>query len=95
MKTRTSRQNVAAGPVAADVALIAASHCAGTVVQEGAGRFGVRSGAHVLPARRAASCLLEPILGDSVACLRLAPDEIWIVAVLQREEGVEHVLRAQ
>ncbi|RYF84031.1 MAG: DUF3540 domain-containing protein [Comamonadaceae bacterium] len=82
--------------VLADAALIPTSQFAGTVVDSGpAGRWAVRSGSRVLMARRAASCLLEPAPGDSVACLALAPDEVWVLAVLQREEGVMHVLCAQ
>jgi hypothetical protein len=28
-----------------------------------------------------------------VACLRIAPDEVWVMAVLQREEGAANVVR--
>jgi Protein of unknown function (DUF3540) len=38
-------------------------------------------------ARRAASCLLRPEVGDSVACMRVAIGEWWITAVLDRAEG--------
>ncbi len=55
-------------------------------------RLTVRSGDVVFAATRAASCLLEPVVGDSVACLRIAPDEVWVMAVLRREEGVANVL---
>lgn len=55
-------------------------------------RLTVRSGDVVFAATRAASCLLEPFAGDSVACLRIAPDEVWVMAVLRREEGVANVL---
>ena len=57
-------------------------------------RLTVRSGDVIFAATRAASCLLEPAAGDSVACLRIAPDEVWVMAVLRREEGVPNVLRS-
>jgi len=57
-------------------------------------RLTVRSGDVIFAATRAASCLLEPVAGDSVACLRIAPDEVWVMAVLRREEGVPNVLRS-
>lgn len=65
--------------------------CVGVLEADGAG-WRLRSGAWLVSARRAASCLLEPAAGDSVACLRIAPDEVWIMAVLQREEGTANVL---
>ncbi|WPG38298.1 DUF3540 domain-containing protein [Variovorax sp. EBFNA2] len=52
----------------------------------------VTSGDLRLRATRAASCLLEPAAGDSVACLRIAPDEVWVMAVLQREEGTPNIV---
>lgn len=70
-----------------------ASHCVGIVTAALGDAWTVSSGAIVARARRAASCLLEPAPGDSVACLVVAPDEFWIIAVLQREEGVENHLR--
>lgn len=70
-----------------------ATHCAGIVTAVEPSGFRVASGELVALARRAASCLLEPARGDSVACLLVAPDEVWILAVLQREEGVTNVLR--
>jgi len=57
-------------------------------------RLSVRSGNVDFTATRAASCLLEPAAGDSVACLRIAPAEVWVMAVLQREEGTPNVLRS-
>jgi hypothetical protein len=68
-------------------------HGVGIVVGHAERVFRVDSADGVWAARRAASCLLEPVIGDLVACLRLAPDEVWIIAVLEREEGVEHTLR--
>ena len=70
-----------------------AQSCVGLVTACAAGRFSVTSGALRANGRRAASCLLEPALGDTVACLLVAPDEVWVLAVLQREEGVANVLR--
>lgn len=56
------------------------------------GALVVTSGELRLQAKRAASCLLAPAAGDSVACLRIAPDEVWIMGVLQREEGTPNVV---
>lgn len=70
-----------------------ATHCVGIVIGAGPQGFMVSSGDLRTTARRAVSCLLEPAPGDSVACLLVAPDEVWIVAVLTREEGVENRLR--
>jgi hypothetical protein len=69
------------------------AHCVGIVVDHAEGVFEVDSADRVLDARRAASCLLEPVIGDVVACLKVAADEVWIIAVLRREEGVENTLR--
>ena len=66
--------------------------CVGVLCDDGSGASVVTSGDLRLRATRAASCLLEPAAGDSVACLRIAPDEVWIMAVLQREEGTVNVL---
>jgi hypothetical protein len=72
-----------------------AQHCVGLVVASEDGGFTIASGSRRVSGRRAASCLLEPCVGDTVAGLMVAPDELWVVAVLQREEGVAHVLRCQ
>lgn len=71
---------------------IGGTWCVGILAFDAAGRSVVTSGALRLQAARAASCLLEPAAGDSVACLRIAPDEVWIMAVLQREEGTANVV---
>lgn len=71
---------------------IGGTWCVGILAFDAAGQSVVASGALRLRAARAASCLLEPAAGDSVACLRIAPDEVWIMAVLQREEGAANVL---
>ena len=72
---------------------IGGTWCVGILDFDAAGELVVASGALRLHARRAASCLLEPAAGDSVACLRIAPDEVWVMAVLQREEGAANVVR--
>ena len=69
-----------------------ATHCVGIVTACDGGKLTVTSGTLVASGRRAASCLLVPALGDSVACLLVAPDELWVLAVLQRDDGVPHVL---
>lgn len=70
-----------------------AEWCVGIVTEARDRQFVVTSGNLRARASSAASCLLEPNPGDSVACLRVAPDEVWILAVLQREESAEQVLR--
>jgi hypothetical protein len=70
-----------------------AQWCVGIVKRGADGELQVSSGELLARAGRAVSCLLEPEVGDSVACLRVAPNEVWIVAVLHREEGVTNVLR--
>jgi hypothetical protein len=71
---------------------IGGTWCVGILSFDEAGACSVSSGTLRLRATRAASCLLEPAAGDSVACLRIAPEEVWIMAVLQREEGTANVL---
>ncbi|WP_253278248.1 DUF3540 domain-containing protein [Variovorax paradoxus] len=71
---------------------IAGEWCVGVLGAGASGEAVVTSGGLRLHAVRAASCLLEPAAGDSVACLRIAPDEVWIMAVLQREEGTPNVV---
>ncbi len=66
--------------------------CVGIVQSTGENGLEITSGGMRARAIRAVSCLLEPEHGDSVACLRVAPDEVWIIAVLHREEGVPNVL---
>lgn len=74
---------------------IAATHCVGIVTGQDGDRFTIATGSLAVRARRAVSCLLEPAIGDTVACLTVVPDQLWITDVLQREEGVENVLRLQ
>jgi len=91
-KARASR--VASGTATAAPAGSAtpATHCVGIVTACDGGKLTVTSGTLLASGRRAASCLLVPAPGDTVACLLVAPDELWVLAVLQREDGVPHVL---
>lgn len=75
---------------------IPAQSCVGVVVAGGeAPEFRVLAGQVQARARCAASCLLVPQPGDTVACFWVAPDEIWILAVLEREPGAVQVLRSR
>lgn len=71
----------------------AATHCVGIVTDVSPGVFVIGSGGVVLRGKRAASCLLEPCMGDTVTCVLVAPDEVWILGILQREEGTVNTLR--
>jgi hypothetical protein len=55
--------------------------------------FDIDYGALQGRARRAASCLLEPAPGDTVACLRVAAKELWVLAVLHRDAAQMQLLR--
>ena len=70
-----------------------ASHCVGIVTSASDRSIHVSSGDAGYLARVAVSCLLQPEVGDSVACLLVAPNEVWILAVLTREDGVENRLQ--
>lgn len=72
---------------------IPATGCVGIVTGVEADRYLVASGDAVLSGRRAVSCLLEPVVGDTVSCVQFAPDELWLVAILMREDGAAHTLR--
>jgi len=50
------------------------------------GALRVRAAAGDYAARRAASCLLEPCVGDRVALLSSPRGECWVIAVLERAE---------
>ena len=70
-----------------------AQFCVGVVAQrDGIGGLRVRSGGAILHARRAASCLLEPAPGDSVACLQCDPGEAWVTAVLSSWPPLDQVI---
>jgi Protein of unknown function (DUF3540) len=73
---------------------IAAQWCVGIVERDEQG-LRVSSGGWQAHAIQAASCLLEPATGDSVACLQVAPDQVWIVGILAREDGATNVLHLQ
>lgn len=51
-----------------------------------------RDGA-AMPGRLAASCLLQPMFGDAVACMSLDDGTVWVLAVLQRNSASTQVLR--
>jgi hypothetical protein len=52
----------------------------------------VHDGEQSFEVRRAASCLLMPAPGDQVACMRTGPQEVWMLAVLQRAADTPAVL---
>jgi hypothetical protein len=88
-----SRPAVRPAPGIREERPIAASPCVGIVTGQDDEQFTIASGTLTAQGRRAVSCLLEPAVGDTVACLSVAPDQFWITAVLQREDGVAHRLR--
>lgn len=57
----------------------------GEVTQAAGAALSVRAGASVLRARRAASCLLAPLVGDKVL-LVTDQDEAYVLAVLERAQ---------
>ncbi|RDI29494.1 uncharacterized protein DUF3540 [Pseudacidovorax intermedius] len=66
---------------------IDAEWCVGVVTASGAEGLAVVSGGLQAQARRAVGCLLAPRSGDTVACLRVAPAQWWVMNVLQRDES--------
>jgi hypothetical protein len=64
----------------------------GHVVQIDSQPTSVTSGGLTVLAHRAAGCLIEPQNGDVVACIRVAPAEVWIISVLSRESSSATVL---
>jgi hypothetical protein len=91
-RSHNSRQSSALSTSMQDCAPISAAWCVGIIQKLGDGCLKVSSGGLLADAQRASSCLMEPANGDSVACLQVAPNEVWIVAVLSREEGVANQL---
>lgn len=89
----TSTAPARAAPAAGRERPIAATHCVGIVTAVVGDQFTISSGSLTGPGRRAVSCLLEPTVGDTVAALIVAPGQLWITAVLEREEGTAHILR--
>lgn len=57
----------------------------GTITRREGGRFAVRAESGLLSAERAASCLLEPEVGDRVLVALTSDDEAFVLAVLRRE----------
>ncbi len=53
---------------------------------EGAGLF-METSRGLVRATRAASCLLQPIVGDRVICAQSATGQAWVLAVLERASG--------
>jgi hypothetical protein len=89
-------------PAAADAALLvdavgaqalAVTFAGELVAAEADEAFTVRCGAHRYAAQRAHSCLVEPEVGDRVACWRVADGQggeaVFIVAVLTRAAGAQ------
>lgn len=72
---------------------IGVEHLVGTVTGLDGERVAISSAGWTANARTATSCLLQVMPGDTVLCLRVAPSELWVLQVLQREEGVENVIR--
>jgi hypothetical protein len=66
--------------------------CVGVIRRAAEGAWIVGTGTVVVLARRAASCLLEPVPGDTVACVVVAPNELWITTILQRESDAPDIL---
>ena len=87
------RRGAASRVAPMQVTATAAQWCVGVVVDTDEAGLWVSSGELRARATQAASCLLAPVPGDSVACLLVAPHEVWIIAVLQREEGTPSVIR--
>lgn len=83
---------------AAECTTAVGSGCIGGVVirvgDDGAVRVRVGLSSE-FDARRAVSCLLAPAVGDTVACLRTGPSELWMLAVLQRDVAAPAVLECE
>jgi Protein of unknown function (DUF3540) len=75
------------------VSVTAAQLCVGVVTSTESNVLSIQSGQLKAFGRRAASCLLDPTVGDTVACLRVAPNDVWVTSVLQREENTTNILR--
>jgi hypothetical protein len=58
----------------------------GTIVRSADGAFSARTEIGEMTAARAASCLVEPTVGDRVL-LSVAGDECYVLAVLSHEDG--------
>lgn len=72
-----------------------ATHGTGQVLVHSDPQFVVEAGTRRLNARRAASCLLLPEAGDTVAWCRGDGDDTWIYAVLERAGTSEQRLQIE
>ena len=64
-----------------------ATELAGEVLRVEGAVFSVRADGAVHEARRAASCLLEPVVGDRVLLAAIGDGSSYVLAVLERAEG--------
>lgn len=80
----TRRARVAVSPSAPCYAL-------GVVSAVEANELQVTLAPGVCSARRAVSCLIEPLVGDRVACLCESDGSVWITAVLERPQAADTV----
>jgi Protein of unknown function (DUF3540) len=67
----------------------------GHVISVTDGVFTVKSGTIFASGHRAVGCLVEPQAHDVVACVRVAPEELWIISILSREANVPNVINMQ
>lgn len=72
---------------------VAPTYALGVVRDVAGGVLQVALASGVRPARRAVSCLVEPLAGDRVACLCETPDTsaLWVTAVLERPQAADTV----
>jgi hypothetical protein len=76
-------RNLATKKNTSDLAVQVAGH----VVRAEGAVFSVRADGTVHEARRAASCLLEPLPGDRVLLVTIGDGSSYVLAVLERAEG--------
>jgi hypothetical protein len=68
-------------------------HCWTALLEAGGdGQPCIRNGEAFTRVRTAASCLLAPIAGDTVLCFGAAPDDVWVLGVLERCAGAQERL---
>lgn len=80
---------------AAKVAIEGVTQEMGRVLAADGSALRVRAGAYEYDAKRAVSCLVEPIAGD-IVLVALAPNgAAYVLAVLEREEGAAATLSAE
>lgn len=98
MNARTTSPKPRARPVApASAPTPAPSYALGVVSAVEPNELQVTLALGARPARRAVSCLIEPLAGDRVACLCEADGAVWITAVLERPQAAdtEHTLSCE